>query len=230
LPCPALLILDLGRPERFWHLFWMSQRGGPMLKTWSPLSIGSWALAAFSVVATLSLLAVRYESFAVLRRGVLGKALPVVGGALGLFVAGYTGVLLNVTNRPIWGDAPLLGMLFVLSAAATSSAVLLLAIAHREDSQASRAWLARMERASAALEIGALALLVVWLGPVSRVWLGPWGLALLGVACLGIVLPVLLARRSRRLDMVAAALVLTGGLVLRAVMVLSSEALPRAGV
>jgi len=233
LPCPALLIADLDRPERFWHLFWMSQRGGPMFKWWSPISIGSWALLAFGVFATLSLLAVRGEHhptgwlqvFALLRRGLAGKIIAVFGGFLALFTAGYTGVLLSVTNRPIWADTPLLGLLFALSAAATSSAVLLILL--RRGETASRAWLERMERASAALELGALALLVVWLGPVSRVWFGVWGLALLGFALGGIVVPLVIARRAAVL---ASALLVAGGLVLRAVIVLSSEAIPKTGV
>ena len=231
LPCPALLIADLDRPERFWHLFWMSQRGGPMFKWWAPISIGSWALLAFGLIATLSLLAIRGEDhpsgslFAPLRRGIAGKVIAVLGGFFALFVAGYTGVLLSVTNRPIWADTPLLGLLFVLSSAATSSAVLLILL--RRTETASRAWLERMERASAALELGALALLVVWLGPISRVWFGVWGLALLGFALGGIVMPLVIARRAAVL---ASALLVAGGLVLRAVIVLSSEAIPKTGV
>ena len=37
----ALLCMDLGRPERFWHMLIQSQRGWPMLKWWSPMSLGS---------------------------------------------------------------------------------------------------------------------------------------------------------------------------------------------
>ena len=44
----------------------------------------------------------------------------------GFFVAGYTGVLLSVTNHPIWSDTPLFGALFIVSAASTSAALMLL--------------------------------------------------------------------------------------------------------
>src|SRR5256885_8549938 len=43
-----------------------------------------------------------------------------------MFIAGYTGVLLSVTNRPIWADSPWLGALFVASGASTGAAALIL--------------------------------------------------------------------------------------------------------
>ena len=49
-----------------------------------------------------------------------------IGGIFGFYVAGYTGVLLAVTNRPIWSDTPLLGLLFVVSAASISAALMIL--------------------------------------------------------------------------------------------------------
>ncbi len=60
----------------------------------------------------------------------LGSIIAVIGGLFGFYVAGYTGVLLAVTNRPIWSDTPLLGMLFVVSAASISAALMIL-LAHK---------------------------------------------------------------------------------------------------
>src|SRR5204863_1345440 len=37
-----LLIVDLQRPERFWHMVVMNERLFPMLKPWSPISLGVW--------------------------------------------------------------------------------------------------------------------------------------------------------------------------------------------
>ena len=34
-----LLTVDLGRPERFWHMLMQSERGLPMFKYWSPMSV-----------------------------------------------------------------------------------------------------------------------------------------------------------------------------------------------
>src|SRR5436305_9827737 len=61
--CGVLLMIDLGRPERFWHMLLQSENSAPLLKWWSPISIGSWGLlifSAFSFVAFVdSLLALR---------------------------------------------------------------------------------------------------------------------------------------------------------------------------
>jgi formate-dependent nitrite reductase membrane component NrfD len=52
-----LLTLDLGRPERFWHMLIQSHTFQPMLKPYSPMSFGSWALLAFGGLALVSFLA-----------------------------------------------------------------------------------------------------------------------------------------------------------------------------
>jgi formate-dependent nitrite reductase membrane component NrfD len=45
-----LLILDLSRPERFWHMLIESNTLQPMVKLYSPMSIGAWALLLFRLV------------------------------------------------------------------------------------------------------------------------------------------------------------------------------------
>src|SRR5919106_4766667 len=57
-----LLIFDLNRPERFWHMLIQSETGWPMLKTYSPMSLGSWALLLFGGFAALSFLAALHET------------------------------------------------------------------------------------------------------------------------------------------------------------------------
>src|SRR2546421_394796 len=54
--CGLLLIADLGRPERFWHMMLQSATWRPMLKTYSPMSLGAWGLLAFGGFAVLSFL------------------------------------------------------------------------------------------------------------------------------------------------------------------------------
>jgi formate-dependent nitrite reductase membrane component NrfD len=154
--------------------------------------------------------------------------IAVLGSIFGLFIAGYTGVLLAVTNRPIWADSQLLGLLFLVSGASTGAAALiLLAVWRRVGHPASIDWLAGFDRKILLLELLVLILFVASLGSVARVLLGWWGvLLLLGVVGLGIVAPLLLERRpglhppphlAR-----AASLVLLGGFLLRAVVLLSS--------
>ena len=46
-----LLIVDLSRPERFWHMVLMNERLLPILKPWSPISLGTWLLMLFAAVS-----------------------------------------------------------------------------------------------------------------------------------------------------------------------------------
>ena len=235
--CGILLILDLHRPLRFWHMMLQSETLRPMLKAWSPMSLGSWALLLFGGFAFVSFLAAladdgrgRWPRLAVLRPpGVLGTLVAVLGAALAFFSAGYTGVLLTVTNRPIWADTSLLGLVFLISGASTAAA--LLALLGRRRARASVTGLQALERFDSVmlvLELIAIVALVVSLGSMARVWLSAWGaLLVVGVVAGGIVAPLLLYRRSLRLGdlsgTAAAVLVLLGGFLLRVVIIMSSE-------
>lgn len=230
-----LLTLDLNRPERFWHMLIQSHTFRPMLKLYSPMSFGSWVLLAFGGFALASFLAALAEAGRIrwtwplhLRPpGPLGMLVGIVGGLLGIFVSCYTGVLLAVTNRPIWSDTPLLGLNFLISAASTSAALLIL-LAHRRYRTPGLAALERFDMMVLALEPIAIIALIVSLGSVARVWLSVWGLLLLLVVVLGILAPLVMQWRSAGGDMRPAAtsalLVLIGGFVFRVVIVLSSDA------
>jgi formate-dependent nitrite reductase membrane component NrfD len=158
-----------------------------------------------------------------------GRIVAFLGGLAGLFIAGYTGVLLAVTNRPIWSDTPLLGMVFIISAASTSAALLLL-LSERYGWRAlpGVAALARMDGIVLVLELIAIVALMISLGPVLQAWLNVWGLLwVFGVIILGIVVPLVLAWRRRGLPharlATTAMLVLIGGFLLRFVVIFSSE-------
>jgi formate-dependent nitrite reductase membrane component NrfD len=242
--CGILLLVDLGRPLRFWHMLLESQTLQPMLKWWSPMSLGVWGLLGFGLFSLLSFLAVlaegdqlRWRGLARLRPPAIpGIVVAVLGGLLGFFITGYTGVLLSVTNRPIWADTSLLGLLFLISSASTAAALLGLlgrrrAAAHADGLHA----LERFDISMLVFELLALVALVVSLGSLARLWLNSWGLLLvLGVVVVGIVVPLLLYWRTAhragpegltggRAGAAAAVLVLIGGFLLRVVIVLSSE-------
>jgi protein NrfD len=240
LPClllsGVLLLFDLARPDRFWHLLVENHTWQPMFKYWSPMSIGSWALIAFGAFALLSFLGALAEAgrlpWAPARRlrprGMLGRVIAVVGALLGLYVAGYTGVLLAVTNRPIWSDTPLLGMLLVVSATSISAAFMILLARRYRWTGSGVAALQRIDLWVLALELVVLIAVVVSLGPVARAWLDAWGLLLVvGAVVVGMLLPLALHRRhdwlGDRTGPTAAALVLVGGFILRMVIVFSSE-------
>lgn len=230
-----LLTLDLGRPERFWHMLVQSHTFRPMLKPYSPMSFGSWALLAFGGGALLSFLAALAEAERIrwtwplrLRPpGPLGTLVGIGGGLLGIFVAAYTGALLAVTNRPIWSDTTLLGLNFLISAASTSAALLIL-LAHRRYRTPGLAALERFDMMVLVFEPIAILALIVSLGPVARVWLSVWGLLLVLVVVVGVLVPLALQWRSAGVDTgptaTATLLVLIGGFVFRAVIVLSSDA------
>jgi formate-dependent nitrite reductase membrane component NrfD len=207
-----------------------------MIKWWSPMSVGAWALLVFGFFSFLSFLAalaegdrLRWRGLARLRPpGLPGALVSVLGGLLGFFVAGYTGVLLAVTNRPIWADTTLVGLVFLVSSASTAAA--LLGLLGRRRTWASAEGLHALERFDSwmlVLELIALVALVVSLGSLARLWLNTWGVLLVGgVVILGILLPLALYRTGRARGpaaLAAAVLVLVGGFLLRVVIVLSSE-------
>jgi formate-dependent nitrite reductase membrane component NrfD len=135
----ALLIVDLGRPERFLNML-------RVFRPTSPLSVGSWILAAATPLAATSLILVRANG--VLRR--LGEAMGMAAGLLGVPLAGYTAVLLSNTAVPLWANIRrTLPALFVSSA--TSSATSLLGFANLN--RVERKIVDRVEIAATAAEL-----------------------------------------------------------------------------
>src|SRR6266852_4571600 len=157
-----------------------------------------------------------------------GRLVTGLGAILGLYLAGYTGVLLSVTNRPIWADTTLLGLTFLISAGSTSAALLILLGAWSGLSRDRLHRLERFDRSALILEVLTIAALVASLGRIAIVWLNGWGFLLAGMVLGGIALPLLLDWRrpaENRPVWIAPALVLLGGLILRMVIVLSSDRL-----
>jgi polysulfide reductase-like protein len=103
---PALLIADLGRPERFLAML-------RVFKPQSPMSVGVWTLLGFSSAAAATafaeFLSNRYGPSLPLR--VLENAGQAASLALGLPFSNYTGVLIGATVIPVWnrnvGQLPL---------------------------------------------------------------------------------------------------------------------------
>jgi formate-dependent nitrite reductase membrane component NrfD len=234
-----LLAVDLTRPERFWHMLIQSNTGEPMFKPWVPMSVGSWGLLFFGLFSFLGAVGALSEEreapslfrsapVRLLRRRGFRVAIAVLGSVFGLFLAGYTGVLLAVTNRPIWADSTLLGLLFLVSGASTGAAALiLLGIWRRAGHPASLDWLAWFDQRVVILELLVLILFLASLGSVVRVFLNWWGVfLLLGVVGIGILGPLMLERRRepQTTHLVKSAyLVLLGGFLLRVVVLMSSN-------
>jgi formate-dependent nitrite reductase membrane component NrfD len=217
------LIIDLGQPQRFWHMLFQSERFPlPMFKAYSPISFGTAILAVFGAVAFVSFV----DAVLTGREGRLhasdnpiGKVLSVIGAVGGLALAGYTGVLLNVTNLPVWSTSPWLGALFLFSGVSTGIAFLLL-VARRYPSTT----IEKLENADnylMILEAIALTLFLLGLGVIgSRFILGnlPVLALFLIVVVVGLVVPFalrLVPRRPGAYVGLASACVLVGGFVLR---------------
>jgi protein NrfD len=222
-----LLIVDLTRPERFWHMVWQSDAGGPMFKLYSPISLGIWIIIGFvlfvgvAVAASLAGAGKFPRWFARFGEGVLGK----IGAAL----AGYTGLVLTGTNRPLWGDTIWITLLFLLSGVSAGGAAMIL-FGWRRGHLGTVHWIEQMEGYSSALELLVLAIIAATIWSVVRVvWGGVWGAVLLfGVIVFGILAPLYLHWRPRTFGVatvpLAAALVLLGSFLLRTLVILSSEA------
>ena len=248
--CPILLTLDLTKPLRFWHMLFDTTPGDPGVnfRTGTPMSVGVWALVVATVFSLVSFIdaLVRDGKFRnPLGRGVsrfldgtAGKVWNIIGSVVYLFVAGYTGVLLAVSNQPVWSDTWALGGLFLASGLSGSAALLLLLIRYRRGAESSRGFLERGEGLFTVLELVLLVALVLTLigdGTLDTAFGFPWLLLwLVAVAGMVVALRGLGSLRGTaggaaaagRVAVWAAAptLVLIGVLALRAAVIFSAQA------
>jgi formate-dependent nitrite reductase membrane component NrfD len=115
---PALLISDLGRPERFLNML-------RVFKVTSPMSVGSWILAASGATTTL---AAGLEL--VDRAPRLKVAAEAVSALLGAPLSVYTATLISDTAIPVWHEARReLPFVFGASAAASAGAAAAVVVA-----------------------------------------------------------------------------------------------------
>jgi formate-dependent nitrite reductase membrane component NrfD len=235
--CPILLTLDLGQPLRFWHMLIDSASGTPVFKPWSPMSLGAWGLTLFGLFSFVMFLAavgeggyLRWRVLAGAGRvmnSVLGNVFMVIGAIFGFFVAAYTGVLLAVSNQPVWSDTWTLGGLFVASGLSGAAASILLLSRQRREAAATESKLMEADRYFIILELVLIALFLITLGGALSKVGGGWILLWL-VVLICTVVPLVAEWRPtlvRRLSpVVVPVLVLVGVLALRAVIIFSAQA------
>jgi formate-dependent nitrite reductase membrane component NrfD len=240
--CPILLTADLSASwSRFWHMLIDVTPGetSPIFHYWSPMSAGAWALFVFGLFAFVS------AADAWLGRGRGGFALPapigrvigIIGSLLGLFIASYTGVLLSVSNQPVWSDTWALGGLFLASGLSGGAALIALLIRNHPAASIS---LGRLHQADGYFGVLELALIFVFFGTLAIagtldreiVWLPLWALAIAGVAA-----SLVEARGRMRMgagetatvagvhvtSLVVSVLVLLGVLAMRAAVIFSAQ-------
>jgi len=216
----VLLVIDLGRPERFLNML-------RVLRPTSPMSVGSWTLAAFSGAATGAALFTGSRSPA-LRR--LGDLLGAAAGLLGPPLAAYPAVLLANTAVPVWIETRrTLPALFVASGASTAVSLLEAASPEPAAGRALRPFglaakaatvvaMAAVERDAGTLERVGRALHE---GVPGDLWRAAKGAAIAGLGL------SLLATGGRAKRVVGAALGVAGALALRFAVVRAGHASAR---
>ena len=98
---PILLIIDLGRPQRFINML-------RVFKPQSPMSMGAWILVLFSSCAVPAFIALELHARGYFS-GPIDSTLRMIAGFLliaaalvGVLLATYTGVLIGATAIPAW--------------------------------------------------------------------------------------------------------------------------------
>jgi len=251
-PCPILLIVDLGLPTRFLHMLMVSKPStaigmaavtvGPFhLKPFSPMNVGAWALLAFSACAFLAALDTVLEHRGGRSMPGLRLAVGLIGGVFGFFLAAYPGVLLGATARPLFVNAHWLGALFLAVGASTGGAAIALILGLRGGATGEA--LSRVMRVTAfalVVQLVALILFVVSVKASGSVGLGkalglllagPYSLTFWGGAVLiGVVVPLALQfggalkRPGPAMAVLASVLVLVGGFITKWVIIAAGQA------
>lgn len=200
---PALLISDLGRPERFHHML-------RVVKVTSPMNVGSWVLlvsgGASNTQAALELLGWLKP---------VKIAAEVVSTLAGPFLATYTGALVANTAVPVWHEGRLeLPWIFGASAAASAGATACLFL-DPDDAGPAR----RLAVAGVAAEGALMQTMELRLGMVGEVYrqgsAGKLSWAAKGLAGAGAALLATKGRKSRGAAILGGALVCAGEMCLR---------------
>lgn len=145
----ALLIRDLGRPERFLNML-------RVFRPTSPLNVGSWLLATSSGAA----------GAAAVLPGRAANLAGYVSGALGAPLASYTAVVLSNSAIPAWAEARR-SLPFLFAASGLSAAACLLELAELDPAEA--AIVRRVGAVGKAAEIASMAALEREVSRVERV-------------------------------------------------------------
>jgi hypothetical protein len=203
LASPALLVSDLGRPERFHHML-------RVVKVTSPMNVGSWVLlvsgGASNTAAVLELLG-WLKPVKLLAEGVSTLAGPLL--------ATYTGVLVADTAVPVWHEGRReLPWIFAASAAASAGAAACVFLPPDEAGPARRAAVAGVLAEGALMQ-----LMELRLGEIGEVYhqetAGKLCWAAKGLAGTGAALLALRGRKSRTAAVLGGALVCAGEMCLR---------------
>jgi formate-dependent nitrite reductase membrane component NrfD len=200
---PALLISDLGRPERFLNML-------RVFKVTSPMSVGTWVLF---VSGTSSSISAALELLGILKPVKLAG--DAVAALVGPALATYTGTLVANTAVPVWHEARQeLPWLFSASASASAGAAAAI-FTPTEAAGPAR----RLAVLGAAAELGLMETMKRRLGFVGEVYdqgeAAKYGRISKVCTAAGAALLARPAKRSKIASIGGGALMLAGGLALR---------------
>lgn len=184
--CPILLTLDLGVSwSKFWHMLVDVTPGETALnfKIASPMSVGVWGLVVFGFFVLVSFL----DAWRPFIPRAVNVVFNVIGAIVAIYVASYTGVLISVSNQPVWSDTWALGALFLASGLSGAAALIALFIRNRAAAVFSLSRLHQADGYFSALELVALLVFFVTIaaaGVLDRelLWLPLWAIAVVGIA------------------------------------------------
>ena len=112
---PIFLIIDLGQPLRFWHLF-------PYLNFRSPITWGSFLLLAYPINCLI------YGFFMFKGNAKLTKMFGLIGIPLAISVHGYTGFILALGKAYALWNTALMPLYFLMSAMVSGIALMVIVV------------------------------------------------------------------------------------------------------
>lgn len=237
------LLSDLSYPLRFWHLF-------VFFNFISPMGIGSWLLVLWMTISMLIIFLWHTRNRIPIKPVILHRIMNYLrwaGFFASVFLMSYTGVLLAASNRPLWASTVLLPPLFVISAISTGAAILIFVCIITRMWKIYGETIMRMAQVDAIVIVVELAVLLSYFFWVSRSGIpgasesmsqlitGELAIPFwLGVVLLAILLPFTLyavnwgkqlgERKIVFIALIASSVcVISGGLILRAVIVLGGQ-------
>lgn len=216
MPAPALLIADLGRPERFHHML-------RIFKPRSPMNVGTWTLTGYALFTTTRAILGAKEhlpDIPGLHRvlDAIPEQLMSIGGLpFSLTMLSYPGVLLSSTSIPVWAHSNFVGPLIACSSISTAVGAMTL-VAHATNDDVALETLDRFEYVVAGAETAALTAYLATAKKAARPLVRGKQSKLfwLGAVALGIVAPAILrTRRSKMASIASSLLMLAGGWALK---------------
>ncbi len=230
-----LLTLDLGRSERFWHLF-------ASFRPSSVMWFGTYFLLIGTVVGAGLVLRELGElrGYEIANLTSVERVVTTLGFFFALIVVGYVGVLFAQTARSLWEATLLLPWVFIASALSTGIGLLIIVlhIVPTSESPTVVPTLHRLLVLFLGIDLVLLALEIVWHAAVEFSMVAPLlagafsPLFWVGLVLIGLLIPLAVEWRNLRTGelttraaaLVAPTLVILGGLLLRYVIVFAAQA------